>query len=99
MITIEDYIKKILKKKGWTLTRFTEEINKVRTEAKIKGKTSLSNVSFYLNDKSKPIGIRTLVIWEKALEMPYDSLCNLASQPADRLSKKELEKLKEKVRK
>ena len=99
MMTIEDYIKKILKKKGWNLTKFTEEINKVRKQVGIKGKTNLSNVSAYLNDKNTPIGFKTLVVWERVLGLPCDSLCNLVSQPVTRKTKKDLEEFKKKVRK
>ena len=98
-MTIEDYIKKILKKKGWTLTKFTEEINKVRKQVGLKGKTNLSNVSAYLNDNNTTIGFKTLVVWEKVLGVPYDSLCSLVSQPVARTAKRDLEELKKKVRK
>ena len=98
MISVEEFVKKILKKKGWTLTKFTEEINKVKKKAGIKGKTNLQNVSNYLNNGDKGLGYKTLIVWEKALGLPYDSLCKMVKQPQELKTKRKIEEYKKRVR-
>lgn len=98
MISVEEFIIKILNKKGWNLTKFTEEINKVKKKAGIKGKTNIQNVNNYLKDENKPLGFKTLIVWEKALGMPEDSLCKMVKQPQELKTKRNLEELKKKVR-
>ncbi|MBQ2870507.1 hypothetical protein IJE86_02270 [bacterium] len=98
MISVEDFIKKILQKKNWSITKFTEEINKVKKQAGIKSITRKQNVSNYLNDINKPLGIRTLISWEKALGLPDDTLCNMVEQPQELKTKREIEDLKKRVR-
>lgn len=98
MLSAEEFVKKILKKKGWSLVKFTEEINKVKKAANIKGKTNIQNVSNYLNDDRKPLGYKTLIVWEKALNLPYDSLCKMVRQPQELKTKKKIEEYKKRVR-
>lgn len=98
MISVEEFVKKILKKKGWSLVKFTEEINKVKKTAGIKGKTNIQNVSNYLNDINKPLGYKTLIVWEKALNLPNDSLCKMVRQPQELKTKRKIEEYKRRVR-
>ena len=99
MISVKEIIKKILKKKGWTLTKFAEEINIIREKAGLKGKTTKQNIWNCLNDKKKNIRYTTLVIWEKALKLPEDSLCQMVRQPVGSKAKKNLDEIKKRVRK
>lgn len=98
MISVEDFVLKILDKKGWNLTKFTEEINKVKKKAGIKGKTTIQNVNNYLKDKNKPLGFKTLIVWEKALGLKDDSLCKMVTQPATLETKRKTEEYKKRVR-
>lgn len=101
MITVNDYIKVILKKKKWTLQRFADEINKVKLKANISSKTTPQNISNFLNqvDDKHVLRPKQLVLWEKALDLPYDTLINMVELPKSKDGIEELNKLKEKVRK
>lgn len=101
MISVNDYIKTLLKKKKWTLKQFAEEINKVKLEINITTKTTPQNISNFLNqvDDKHILRPKQLVIWEKALGIPYDSLLNMVELPKSKDGIKELEELKKKVRK
>lgn len=101
MITINDYIKQLLKKKNWTLKQFANAINEVKQNAGITSKTTVQNISNFLNqvDDGHILRPKQLVLWEMALGVPYDSLCNFVEQPKSKNGIKELEKLKKRVRK
>lgn len=101
MISVNEYIKAILKKRKWTLKQFAEEINKVKLEINITTKTTPQNISNFLNqvDDKHILRPKQLVIWEKALGIPYDSLLNMVELPKSKDGIKELEELKKKVRK
>ncbi len=101
MITVNDYIKVILKKKKWTLQRFADEINKVKLKANISSKTTPQNISNFLNqvDDKHVLRPKQLVLWEKALDLPCDTLINMVELPKSKDGIEELNKLKEKVRK
>lgn len=100
MITVNEYIKSVLSKKGWTLSVFAEEINKVKIKAGINSKTTSQNVSNFLNqvDNKHILRPKQLCIWEVALNLPYDSLCNMVEQPKSKKGIIELEELKKRVR-
>lgn len=100
MMTVSDYIKLILKKKKWTLNQFAEAINKVKLKANILTKTTASNISNFLNqvDEGHILRPKQLVIWEKALDLPNDTLLNMVELPKSKEGIEELNKLKEKVR-
>lgn len=101
MITVNDYIRLILKKKNWTLNKFAEEINKVKLKADISSKTTPQNISNFLNqvDEGHVLRPKQLVIWEKALDLPYNTLLHMVELPKSKDGIEELNKLKEKVRK
>ena len=101
MMAINNYIKTILKKKKWTLQRFSDEINKVKEESGILTKTTPQNISNFLNqtDDKHVLRPKQLVIWEKALGLPYDTLVNMVELPKSKNGIKEFEELKEEVRK
>ena len=98
MITVNDYIKQILKKKQWSLERFANEINKVKKESGINSMTRKQNISNYLNGlhDMRP---KHLVIWEKALDLKDDTLVNMVELPKSKNGIKELNEIKRKVRK
>ena len=98
MITVNDYIKQILKKKQWTLHKFAIEINKVKKESGINSITTKQNISNYLNGlhDMRP---KHLVIWEKALGLKDDTLVNMVELPKSKNGIKELNEIKRKVRK
>ena len=101
MITVNDYIKVILKKKNWKLQQFADEINQVKAKANISSKTTPQNISNFLNqvDDKHVLRPKQLVIWEKALDLPDDTLINMVELPKSKDGIEELNKLKEKVRK
>lgn len=101
MITLNEYIRTILKKKGWTLKQFADEINHIKEGANLKGKISPQNICNFLNqvDDKHILRPKQLCIWEVALDLPYDSLCNMVAPPKTKEAKKELEELKKRVRK
>lgn len=101
MITVNDYIKAILKKKNWKLQQFADEINKVKAKANISSKTTPQNISNFLNqvDDKHVLRPKQLVIWERALGLPNDTLINMVELPKSKDGIEELNKLKEKVRK
>lgn len=101
MLNLYEYIYIILKKKGWTLSKFADEINKVKIEIGILTKTTPQNISNFLNqiDNKHILRPKQLVIWEKALGLPYDTLLNMVEPPKSKSGIKELEKIKRKVRK
>lgn len=101
MITVNDYIKAILKKKKWKLQQFADEINKVKAKANISSKTTPQNISNFLNqvDDKHVLRPKQLVIWEKALDLPDDTLINMVELPKSKDGIEELNKIKERVRK
>lgn len=101
MITVNDYIKTILKKKKWTLQQFSDEINRVKEEIGIFTKTTPQNISNFLNqtDDKHILRPKQLILWEKVLNLPYDTLVNMVEPPKSKDGIKELEELKRKVRK
>lgn len=101
MISINEYIEVILKKKKWTLRQFADEINKVKVSIGILTKTTPQNISNFLNqaDNKHILRPKQLVIWEKALSIPYDTLLNMVEPPKSKNGIKKLEELKRKVRK
>lgn len=98
MISVEEFVERILKKKGWTQTKFVKEINKIKKKAGINRTTRVQNVNNYLKDNNKPLGYKTLIVWEEALGLPHDTLCKMVEQPKERKTKKEIEELKKRVR-
>ena len=97
MISVEEYIKNILKKKEWTLQRFADEINQIKQKINIEGKTTRQNISNFLNkvDNGNLLRPKQLLIWEKALGLKMGTLSNMVEQPKTKTGIKELEKLKE----
>ncbi len=100
MISVEEFIRDILKKKKWSLSKFADEINKVKEHVGIKTKTTKQNISNFLNQlKLHDLRPKQLVIWEKALGLKEDTLVNMVAPPKSKNGKKELEEMKKKVRK
>lgn len=100
MMNVKDYIKGLLKKKRWTLSRFAIEINKVKFYAGINTKTTVQNISNFLNqvDDKHLLRPKQLVIWEKALGLSEDTLVNMVELPRSKGGLKSLEEIKKKVR-
>lgn len=101
MITVNEYIKNILKKKNWTLQMFAIQINKVKYSVGIESKTTPQNISNFLNrvDNRHVLRPKQLVIWETALGLPVGTLSNMVEQPKSKGGIQELEKLKRKIKK
>lgn len=99
MINITDYIKMILNKKKWTLTKFAEEINKVKKQVGIDSKTTVQNISNFLNqvDKDHILRPKQLCLFEKALGLAPYTLINMVSPVASKAGQKELKELMKKV--
>lgn len=95
MMTVNDYIKLILKKKHWTNAKLCNELNKI--EAKLgDSRTSPQNITNYLNGVWS-FGPKVLVKYEVALDLPLGTLVNLLEKPKTREGKKELKEIIKKV--
>lgn len=96
MLTVNDYIKLVLKKKKWTNTKLCEELNKL--EEKIGDKrTTQQNISNYLHGQwsFRP---KVLVKYEVALGLPFGTLIDMVKEPLSAEGKKELKDFIKKVR-
>lgn len=98
MINIQEFVKKILNKKGWGVTKFAEEVNKVRKNLGLKGDTRKQNINNFLNDKNSSIGYKTALIWEKTLNLPENSLVKMVEPPQGLIAKRDFEELKKRVK-
>lgn len=98
MITVQEFVKKILIKKGWGITKFAEEINKIRTKLGLRGKVRKQNISNILNSEKKLIGYKTALIWEKTLNLPENSLVKMVEQPSGLIAKRDFDDLKKRVK-
>lgn len=101
MINVTDYIKMILNKKKWTLTKFAEEINKVKKQVGIDSKTTTQNISNFLNqvDKDHILRPKQLCLFEKALGLAPYTLTNMVKEPLTKTGKNELKKIYEEISK
>ena len=99
MIDVTDYIKIILNKKKWTLTKFADEINKVKKQVGIESKTLPQNISNFLKqvDDKHVLRPKQLCLWEKALGLAPYTLINMVEPIATKESQKELKELMKKV--
>lgn len=94
MITVNEYIKLILKKKKWTNVKLCQELNKI--EEKLgDSRTTKQNITNYLNNYHE-IGIKWLIKVEKALDLSQGTLINMINMPC---SKKTQKKMKEFIKK
>lgn len=100
MLDVSQYIKLILQKKKWTLKQFANEINKVKEQAGIDSKTTIQNVSNFLNqvDDNHILRPKQLVLWEKALDLPLGTLYEMVELPKSKNGMKELNEMIKKVR-
>ena len=95
MLTVNDYIKLILKKKKWTNVRLCQELNKI--ESKLgDSKTSSQNITNYLNGyhDMRP---KWLVKVEKALDLQQGTLVKMVMPPSSKEAQKELKDIIKKV--
>lgn len=91
MINVNNYIKLVLRKKGWTNIKLCNELNKI--EEKIGDtRTTKQNITNYLNGYHR-IGPKWLVKVEKALNLPKGTLINMISLPSTKEGEKELNKI------
>ena len=99
MIDVTDYIKIILNKKKWALTKFADEINKVKKQVGIESKTLPQNISNFLKqvDDKHVLRPKQLCLWEKALGLAPYTLINMVEPIATKESQKELKELMKKV--
>lgn len=94
MIDVSEYIKLILKKKGWTNVRLCKELNKIEEQLG-DSRTSPQNISNYFNGQWA-FRSKILVKYEKALGLPTMTLVNMVQPPS---SKNGIKELKETIRK
>lgn len=101
MITVNEYIKKLLSKKNWTLKKFATEINAVKQKIGIESKTTIQNISNFLNqvDDKHILRPKQLVIWEKALQLPIGTLIEMVELPKSKNGIERLNELKRKIEK
>ncbi|MCI9585251.1 MAG: helix-turn-helix transcriptional regulator [Bacilli bacterium] len=97
MISVNEYIDILLKKKGWSRRQLCEQINIVEEQAGLRERTMPQNITNYLNGYHQ-ITPRWLVKVEVALGLPYDTLVNMVEQPKTYNGAKVLEEFKEKIR-
>lgn len=99
MINVNEYIQLILKKKKWTLTKFADEINKIKKQVGIDSKTTVQNISNFLKqvDDKHILRPKQLCLWECALGLEPYTLINMVEPIATKESQKELKELMKKV--
>lgn len=95
MINVSKYIQLILQKKGWTITKLCEELNKIEEQLG-ETRTTKQNISNYFHGQWN-FGPKVLVKYEKALGLPQGQLVNMVQQPTTKASKKELQEMIKKV--
>lgn len=100
MLTVNDYIKMLLKKKRWSLNKFANEINEVKRKIGMTSHTTPQNISNFLNqvDDKHILRPKQLCIWEKALDVESGTLCNMVELPKSKNGIRELENLKRKIK-
>ncbi len=96
MLSVNDYIRLLLKKKKWTNKKLCEELNKIEEKLGDK-RTTPQNITNYLNGEwaFRP---KVLVKYEKALDLPFGTLVNMVKEPLTKEGKKELKEIIKKVR-
>lgn len=99
MIDVNDYIKMLLKKKKWTLQRFADEINKVKQKVGIMSITTPQNISNFLKqvDNQHILRPKQLCIWEKALDLPQNTLVSMVAPPSSKEGQKELKEIMKRI--
>ena len=99
MMNVNEYIQLILKKKAWTLDKFADEINNVKKQIGVDGKTTKQNISNFLKqvDNQHILRPKQLCIWEKALGLPPNTLVSMVSPPSSKEGQKELKEIMKKV--
>lgn len=96
MISVNDYIKLILKKKKWTNVRLCQELNKI--ESKLgDSKTTPQNITNYLNGYHD-IRPKWLTKVEKALDLEQGVLISMVALPSSKEAQKELKEIIKKIR-
>lgn len=95
MLSVNEYIKLILKKKKWTNIKLCEELNKIESQL---GdiRTSPQNITNYLNGywSFRP---KVLAKYEKALGVKQGTLINMVKEPLTKESQKELKEIIRKI--
>lgn len=95
MMTVNDYIKLILKKKHWTNVKLCEELNKI--EVKLgDSRTSPQNITNYLNGVWS-FGPKVLVKYEAVLDLPLGTLVDMVEKPKTKEGQKELKEVIKKI--
>lgn len=99
MIDVRDYIQLLLKKKKWTLQRFADEINKVKQKVGITSITTPQNISNFLKqvDNQHILRPKQLCIWEKALDLPQNTLVSMVAPPSSKEGQKELKEIMKRI--
>ena len=99
MINVSEYIQLIIKKKEWTLQQFANEINNVKKQIGIDGKTTKQNISNFLKqvDDKHILRPKQLCLWEKALGLAPYTLINMVEPIATKEGQKELKEIMKKV--
>ena len=77
MLDLKTYISLVLKKKNITYDELCRRMNMIKYKLGDKGIVRKPNISEMLN-ASRSVDERTLLIMEKALELPMDSLVKLS---------------------
>lgn len=100
MMNVNEYIQLILKKKAWTLDKFANEINNVKKQIGIDGKTTKQNISNFLKqaDDKHILRPKQLCLWERALGLAPYTLINMVEPIATKEGQKELKEIIKKVR-
>lgn len=95
MLSVNEYIKLILKKKKWTNVRLCKELNKIESQLG-DVRTSPQNITNYLNGycSFRP---KVLVKYEKALGLKQGTLVNMVKEPLTKESQKELKAIIKKI--
>lgn len=95
MINVSDYIQMILKKRKWTNNRLCQELNKIEEQLG-ESRTTPQNISNYFHGQwnFRP---KILVKYEKALELPPNTLVSMVAPPSSKEGQKELKEIMKKV--
>ncbi len=95
MLNVSEYIQLILKKKKWTSTRLCQELNKIEEQLG-ESRTTVQNISNYFHGQwsFRP---KVLVKYEKALDLPQNTLVSMVAPPSSKEGQKELKEIMKKV--
>lgn len=96
MMDLRTFLRMCLKKKGYTYETFCNEVNCIKFQLGDKGIIRNSNLSNILNG-DEGVSDRTLLIFEKALGLPENTLVNMNNSSKSINSRRYRKKISEEL--